>query len=115
MSDQDRIRLAEAMGWRWKPSSTDNKIGRWYRPDGNYGDWVHKGDLPFDPFTDANDDYALIRWLNEQGFAVTILTGRDGDDVFVFPFDHEYTRWEQHCDDWKQGVCELALKVIDND
>ena len=54
MNDQQRrIKLAEAMGakcvdgiWHWKGST-----------------W---NELLFDPFTDANDDYAVLEWMRSQ-------------------------------------------------
>ena len=60
MTDQDYINagieLAEAMGWRWKP---------------------------FDPFIDANDCEALIDWLNEQGYGLTIEPWANGHSVAI--------------------------------
>ena len=49
----DRIKIAEAMGakcvdgvWHWKGSTWDSLI--------------------FDPFTDANDDYAVLEWMRKR-------------------------------------------------
>ena len=42
----DRIKLWEAMGAPVK-------------------DWLEKGEIPFNPFTDANDDYAVLEWMRE--------------------------------------------------
>ncbi len=109
MSDQDRIRLAEAMGWenphKW----------RWQKPDAD--DYRNE---PPDPFTDANDCEALIQWLNEQGYGLTIEPWANGHSVAIYSNtqtmneDTEFVAsWAG--DDWKQGVCELALKVIDDD
>ena len=53
----DRIKLAEAMGWM------TTAAGQWfYGPDHLSG----YQDNPPDPFTDANDDYAVLRWFAEQ-------------------------------------------------
>ena len=67
-TDQDRIKLAEAMGWTCH--ATGNKEGRvWMPPD--FGDFFDKRDaviapcLP-NPFTDANDDYAVLEWINSH-------------------------------------------------
>ena len=58
-SDQDRIRLAEAMGW--VPNRTNEK---WTDPvTGTGGNRLL--DLP-DPFTDANDDYACLQWAIKE-------------------------------------------------
>ena len=56
----DRIKLAEAMGWLRIKRMT---AGCWFSPDGTpNGDWVN-----FDPFTDANDDYAVLEWFRSGG------------------------------------------------
>jgi len=50
----DRIKLAEAMGLdltlEWQDAA-----GHW-----------HESERDFDPFTDANDDYAVLEWMREQ-------------------------------------------------
>ena len=71
-------------------------------------------DTLFDPFTDANDCEALIKFLYPE-WTVKVVMG-DADSV------HLYRRkgaglpkevyWQGHKNDWKQGVCELALKVL---
>lgn len=63
----DRIRLAEAMGWtineamKVKPDFAPAYTRRGYMV-------TPKGDLRynFDPFTDANDDYAVLEWMREN-------------------------------------------------
>ena len=52
-----RIKLAEAMGWL---EHGDNDI--WRLPPSKM--WVNVTDLP-DPFTDANDDYAVLEWMRD--------------------------------------------------
>ena len=60
----DRIKLAEAMGW--KPTSSYTNVAgevdvtRWRTPDGVMGQRIE--DLP-DPENDANDDYAVLEWM----------------------------------------------------
>ncbi len=49
----DRIKLAEAMG---------GPIWEAYIDPGKHPECI---DLP-DPFTDANDDYAVLEWMREQ-------------------------------------------------
>ena len=67
MNNEDRIFLAEKMGWL-----------RWEHPNRTHLAWTHPDtdkpaalecDLP-DPFKDANDCEALIRHLNENGYSV---------------------------------------------
>ena len=61
----DRIKLAEAMGWKWdeSPNQFAPGMGRWWFK-GMCKDWGTKEQLSsyFDPFTDANDDYAVLKF-----------------------------------------------------
>ena len=57
----DRIKkLAEAMGWvnSIGPRGFESHGKGWYSPT---CDW--SVELSFDPFTDANDDYAVLEWM----------------------------------------------------
>lgn len=95
---KDRIKLADAM-----------KIPYWRSEV--YGDAIG---VP-DPFTDANDCDALIRHLNGLGQWVIINhhnTKRGGSNIKMGKgiSDPAYD-WDG--DDWKTGVCELALKVLE--
>ncbi len=116
MTDADRIRLAEAMGWN---NITDKHL------DADSNLYVLGGFPPHtkaygvttvlpDPDTDANDCEALIRWLNEQGFAV--IRGQYADGLgHVHLLGHGVElRWKGKNEDNKKGVCELALKVIES-
>lgn len=87
----DRIRLAEAMGWRKRNEAFLWRLGSDHRKD------------PPDPFTDANDDYAVLEWMREN-----------------------YENWTDYCDTLfsLQMYCEeyhignyarAALKVLDNE
>lgn len=88
----DRIKIAEWMG----------RNPGFYAP--NY-------DIPiFNPFTDANDCEAVIRKLNELGHPVTVRHGPQFRMVQIVIFG-KLKKWVG--DDWKEGVCKLALKVID--
>jgi hypothetical protein len=64
----NRIKLAEAMGWSWKqasPSCVCPEMGRWtYKAMTR--DWSTKDELPFDPFTDASDDYEVLEWVRKN-------------------------------------------------
>ncbi len=58
----DRIKLAEAMGWTMtKP----RKYEWWQGPTELYGDSDCRNHPP-DPFTDANDDYAVLEWMRND-------------------------------------------------
>ena len=80
MSDiKDRIRLAEAMGWihttGWSenPMSGKQPFDHWSQRGGKV-----YGYLPFNPFTDANDDYAVLEWMRRgDGPATTYAKFKD--------------------------------------
>ena len=98
----DRIKLAEVMGY------TKTKHNRWKSPCGKRVD-----SYPPNPFTDANDCEALIKHLESKGIEVTVEFGVVEDYVVIrrMPADPDLIVWRG--DDWKQGVCKLALKVIE--
>ncbi len=116
MIDADRIRLAEARGWQFIEHPAD-KIAA------GGMEWVHaehgtRIDCP-DPEHDANDCEALIRHLCEQGYDVVISHNAgspSNSDVDIYEVQAlpEPAKWicNWSGDNWKQGVCELALKVI---
>jgi len=64
----DRIKLAEAMGWKHTAPSeggiTDKKLWHWEirDPDKRIAWYPHE--LP-DPENDANDDYAVLEWMRQ--------------------------------------------------
>ena len=66
----DRIKLlAEAMGWEYEEVDHEYKYCiRW--PDGKREAYLTKeaavGCFP-DPFIDANDDYAVLEWMRNEG------------------------------------------------
>ena len=64
----DRIKLAEAVGWTTRPNEPNGEPV-WFGP-------VDEGDGPYylyelpDPFTDANDDYAVLEWARNEGAVI---------------------------------------------
>ena len=101
----DRIKLATAMGWKSGRTDTVAVMGRpishtrWIDPDGN-----DRAQCP-DPFTDANDDYAVLEWMRNTSdswskfeSALTLHAG----DPFV---------WCYKIGDYARA----ALKVINDD
>ncbi|KKN66729.1 hypothetical protein LCGC14_0468400 [marine sediment metagenome] len=92
MNEEGRILLAEAMG---------GPIWEAYINPGKHPENVN---LP-DPFTDANDCEALIRWLNERGHHLEIRFYANGDSDVTIGLPKRI--WVGA--NWKQGVCELAL------
>ena len=111
LTNPNRVKLAEAMGWH-KATSLDI----WCRPEDQkrQGKNYTNGELP-DPYTDANDCEALIWWLERAHLiwlTVGFGCGQQADiDAYYDDGDSEF-HWAG--DDWKQGVCELALKVLDS-
>ena len=103
-----RIRLAGARGWTKHEALTDPQV--WNHPDPEKDGWYYDWQLP-DPFTDANDCNALIKHLNGLGWIVRISIGPDAADVWIETLANECHDWSG--DNWMHGVCELALKVID--
>ena len=87
----DRIKLAEAMGWiKVGPLSGDYSGN----PPGTSG-WPSP--IP-DPFTNANDDYAVLEWMRKDG-------PNEAMDHFLF--------W--HPQDYQVGdYARAALKVLEN-
>ena len=131
---ENRIKLAEFVGWEWHHLvDYPNKDSGQWSLHGMFRDWSIKSDLPFNPYEDANDCEALISKLTSMGWNVEIYHGTYTQDVRDEDPDHiyingyrvfvhiwnidteEHHRKDMDQDSWKQGVCELALKVIDED
>ena len=97
----DRIKLAEAMGWV-NLCDDPTKNLRWELPNGqaNFS--------PFDPFTDANDDYAVLEHFRCR------LGGWDKfkDELFYLHCtekgEHGIKSWNYKIGDYARA----ALKVL---
>ena len=110
-NEQARIRLAEARGWVptsicTSPSGVRD-VTRWRSPSGKPNQTIK--DLP-DPFTDANDDYAVLEWMREshlwQEFKATLHGLRC----------NEKAEWRSGMYTWSYEVgdyARAALKVIE--
>jgi len=117
MNSEARIKLAEAMGWKRNRISTVKVMGRPYSVQ-RWLDPAGKDRSPLslpDPFTDANDCEAVILWLNSKGYQVVINhLNASHNGVTVSNQCNKGEFFESaYEDDWKQGVCELALKVLE--
>ena len=86
----------------------------WHYPIGSAaeGNTCGFAGLP-NPFKYAGACEVLIRWLNEQGYVVTIIHYANDHSEVSIEKHPEGLPIEWEGDDWKQGVCELSLKVID--
>ena len=107
----DRIKLAKAMGWKFERRDADEPVGmtpyitKWVNPAGQDDGWTPRdAELMFDPFTDANDDYAVLEWYREK------YQDRLMQDVFSEEL--LYSEWGMPA--YKIGdYARAALKVID--
>lgn len=101
--DQERIRLAEAMGYETIRRGVDFWEG--IAPTGD-----HTWRLP-DPFTDANDDYAVLEWArsDERRMQFPAFVGALSDvmDIRLQP---------GHSANYQIGdYARAALKVLEKD
>ena len=106
----DRIKLAEAMGW----THLAKRVG-WWMPPGvpeSTQCWSGADELP-DPFTDANDDYAVLEWMRTQ------YLWQDIKSEFYSLREHtESVKWLSGRYTWNYQIgdyARAALKVIDNE
>lgn len=111
-NNEKRIRLAEAMGWMWDESirprkNTPDKWCCWIKPDGDK--WFDSDAMP-DPYTDANDDYAVLEWARTQD---RHFLYKYGDAHFAIRLSHAPTANGVPC--YQIGdYANAALQVIDN-
>ena len=103
----DRIKLAEAMGWTRSPNLIDPQV--WHPPGESVDEagWWFEYMLP-DPFTDANDDYAVLEWILSDG---SVWPKVSDELTTVFIDRDEYH--ELHVTAYRIGdYARAALKVI---
>ena len=101
---KDRIKLAEAMGWKYKST---NGWFQWTNPQGYAIGSMALGKKhivpPINPFKDANDDYAVLEWMREK-------QNGDKDDCFI------WTLFASGCPSYSYKVgdyARAALKVLE--
>jgi len=116
--NQDKIKLAEAMGWESSKhlagdSPDTERTGEphfveiWRSPPPTK--YAREPKLP-DPFTDANDDYAVLEWMRKRCWLRSVDNNKQPD----------YRTWDRFCEellppeDREIGdYARAALKVID--
>ena len=91
MNDKDRMTLAEAMGWAECGKTMGKPPNR-----------LTFSELP-DPFTDANDDYAVLEWMRGSN---SLLNWSDVKDHI---FEITGKAWSYRVGDYARA----ALKVIE--
>jgi hypothetical protein len=93
---QNRIRLAEAMEWVVRD-------GALYNPN-DPGGWAEIPHMPLpDPFTDANDDYAVLEWMRKTYWDWQIV-------IDAFEGAGNNVKDEYHVGDFAR----VALEVLDS-
>lgn len=97
----DRIKLAEAMGWRLDPDLDfiqGSHTNYWLSPDANV---TRVSEALPDPFTDANDDYAVLEWMRSHGTDYQPPSNKFSGELFN-------PQWHYQIGDYARA----ALKVL---
>ena len=93
-------------------SETDNRIRIAEAMGRNPGMYAPNYDTPiFNPYESDADCMALVRWLNERGYVIDI-NFRPSDAWLRLYRAGKTASGPIIYDDYKQGVVELALKVV---
>jgi len=104
--DKARIALAKAMGIHEGVPGASNTA--WFGPDNKFV----KRTLP-NPFTDANDDYAVLEWmrrLDHGAFNETTRHDLEQWDIYCEALcDTAEHSWEYNIGDYARAAC----KVLD--
>jgi len=78
LMDEGRIKLAVAMGWQ----ELYHTPGRWFNDDKPQEECRATEHLP-NPFTDANDDYAVLEWMRGDEDGPETAEWRAFKDFFI--------------------------------
>ena len=106
---ESRIKLAEAMGYK-----QDDKWAAWIlQVSDKEREIVRDPDLLPDPFTDANDDYAVLEWMQVTFNTHEYLMGHQGDRWVDFIAALDGSGDEGHACCYKIGdYARAAFQVI---
>ena len=105
----DRIRLAEAMGWNARLYKGERV---WTKPGRTYGAEPLKN-LP-DPFNDANDDYAVLEWMRKN--LTELAVQKYEATVWEMALSHIWeSRSDSYCPYQIGDYARAALKVLERD
>jgi len=115
MAEQDEIKLAKAMGFylqTFPVEFTDGSKGMsdfkvWHSP--SHQMLEPAGELPT-PFTDANDDYAVLEWMREKTPSIgEHIKWASDDEGWIF-----FNALHLHKVDYQIGdYARAALKVLE--
>lgn len=114
--DKERVRIATALGWtdiRRESNAEFKDLGYWGLPPNS----SHRLGIPA-PRNNASDCEALMRWLQSERYDVEIRIGWAAKDrVRIRWIDDEGQRVFHYLDvdDWKRGICDLAIKIIEGE
>ena len=99
--EKDRIRLAEAMGWEQTDAAGVGSV--WRSPDNEV--------MPLpDPFTDANDDYAVLEWMRRRRDRCRAVAGDPDWEAWLY-----FSAIISNGVNYKVGdYARAALKVLDD-
>ncbi len=110
-SPEDRIRLAEFMGWRVNERLTTDEARIWIMPgDDEDGGWYFDWQLP-DPLNSHTDCHALIEALRAYDKPVSLYFGElHRVELYAGTGKLKHESWSG--DDYRTGVVTLALEVL---
>lgn len=113
--DKDIIRIAEAMGYSREHSGISQDPFSWMWRDPNrsvIACTFNDEGCPFRPEISHDDCHALIEWLNkDRNIGVMVL--QPGG---VNTLRHVHVgRRKCTCDDYRLGIVELTLKILDSE
>ena len=111
---EDRVRLAEAMGYVKRPANPDAdwSVDVWEREDSRRSWYIDE--LP-NPYTKPADRDALVGWLVKQGFYVFQESGRDYAKSYCCRISKNGVQVIEHAEGRTPGeaVTRAALRVLD--
>lgn len=109
----DRIKLAEAMGWKHGKCHQSKKYDVWRDPK-NSSHLVSDQQLP-DPFTDANDERAVFRFMCGKRFSVRRKFFKELDRIVQDRLKiKEHAAWPEAMMFMQDGdIARAALKVLE--
>ena len=112
--DNDSIRIAEAMFPDYEIDRNQNGE-LLMAPNGAWDRDIYIKNVP-NPKTSHADCHALIEWLNERGYEVTVMHWPESDSTVIVKA-HTAPRFydERTVADYRLGIVELTLKLLEKE